>query len=68
MQDPWVGDRHYVSVVLRYCLSVNAPYTPGRVVDCGCDRPIESYVVHPLCVGLVEPSLERGEDYVSDPP
>jgi hypothetical protein len=38
VQDPWVGGRHYVSVVLR------------------------------LCVELVEPSLERGEDYVSDPP
>jgi hypothetical protein len=68
MQDPWVGGRHYVSVVLRYCLSANAPYTLGRVVDRGCDRPIESYVVHPPCVELVEPGLEGGEDYVSDPP
>jgi hypothetical protein len=67
-QDPWVGGRHYVSVVLRYCLSANAPYTPGRVVDRGCDRPVESYVVHPPCIGLVEPGLERGEGYVSDPP
>jgi hypothetical protein len=25
MQDPWVGGKHYVSVVLRYCLSMNAP-------------------------------------------
>jgi hypothetical protein len=63
-----VGGRHYVSVVLRYYLSVNAPYTAGHVVDRGYDRPIESYVVHPLCVGLVEPGLEEGEDYVSDPP
>jgi hypothetical protein len=47
MQDPWVGVRHYVSVVLRYYLSVNASYTPGRVVDHGCDRPVESYVLHP---------------------
>jgi hypothetical protein len=68
MQDPWVGGRHYVSVVLRYCLYANAPYTSGRVVDRGCDRPIESYVVHPPCVELVEPSLEGGEDYVSNPP
>jgi hypothetical protein len=57
MQDPWVGGRHYVCVVLRYCLSVNAPYTP-----------IDSYVVHLPCVGLVEPGLKEGEDYVSDPP
>jgi hypothetical protein len=68
IQDPWVGSRHYVSVVLRYCLSANAPYTPGRVVDHGCDRPVESYVVYPPCVGLVEPGLEGWEDYVFDPP
>jgi hypothetical protein len=68
MQDPWVGGRYYVSMVLRYCLSVNVSYTPGRVVDRGCDRPIESYVVHPPCVGLVEPDLKGGEDYVFDPP
>jgi hypothetical protein len=63
-----VGGRHYVNVVLKYCLSVNALYTPGRVVDRGCDRPIESYVVHLPCVGLIEPGLEGGKDYVSDPP
>jgi hypothetical protein len=68
MQDPWVGGRYYVSVVLRYCLPMNAPYTPGCVVDHECDRPVESYVVHPPCVGLVKPGLEGGEDYVSDPP
>jgi hypothetical protein len=59
MQDPWVGGRHYVSVVLRYCLSSNAPYTPGRVVDCGCDRPVESYVVQPR-VDLQNPVLKEG--------
>jgi hypothetical protein len=68
MQDPWVGGRYYVRVVLRYCLSTNAPYTARHVVDYGCDRHVESYVVLPPCVGLVEPSLEGGEDYVSDPP
>jgi hypothetical protein len=68
MQDPWVGGRHYVSVVLRYCLSANTAYTPGCVVDHGCDRPVESYVVHSLCVGLVQLGLEEGEDYVFNPP
>jgi hypothetical protein len=68
MQDIWVGGRHYISVVLRYCLSVNAPYTSGRVVDRRCNKSVESYVVHRPCVGLVEPGLEGGEDYVSDPP
>jgi hypothetical protein len=62
-----VGGRHYVSVVLRYCLSGNALYMRGRVVDRGCNRPVESYVVHPLCVGLVEPSLKGGENYVFYP-
>jgi hypothetical protein len=38
------------------------------VVDHGCDRPVESYVVHPPCEELVEPSLEGGDDYVFDPP
>jgi hypothetical protein len=47
---------------------MNAPYMSGGVVDRECDRPVESYVVHPLCVGLVEPGLEGGDDYVSDPP
>jgi hypothetical protein len=63
-----LGGTYYVSVVLRYYLPVNAPYMSGHVVDHGCDGPVESYVVHPLCVGLVEPGLEGGDDYVSDPP
>jgi hypothetical protein len=63
-----LGGTYYVSVVLRYYLPANAPYMPGHVVDRGCDRPVESYVVHPPCVGLVEPGLKGGDDYVSDPP
>jgi hypothetical protein len=59
---------YYVSVVLRYYLPANAPYMPSRVVDHGCDRPNESYVVHPPCVGLVGFGLEGGDDYVSNPP
>jgi hypothetical protein len=68
MQDPWMGGRHYVRVVLIYCLSANAPYTPGREVDRGCDRPVESYVVYCTSVGLVEPGLEVGKNYVFDHP
>ena len=41
-----MSDKHYVNVVLIRCLSANAPYMPGHVVDHGCDIPIESYVVH----------------------
>jgi hypothetical protein len=57
---------YYVSVVLRYYLPTNAPYMSGRVVDRGCDRPVKSYVVHPSCVGLVGPGLEKGDDNVSN--
>jgi hypothetical protein len=42
-----LGSRKYVSMILRYNLLIDSPYTPGRVVDHGCDRPIESFVVHP---------------------
>jgi hypothetical protein len=30
---PWVSDRHYVSVVLRYLFICGCPYISGRVVD-----------------------------------
>jgi hypothetical protein len=55
-----LGGTYYVSVVIRYYLPANAPYMPGRVVDHGCDRPVESYVVHPSYVEPVEPGLEAG--------
>ena len=53
--------RHYVSVVLKYCLRVDALYTLGHVVDHGCDTPVESFVVHSSFVEQVEqvePSCE----------
>jgi hypothetical protein len=37
---------HIVGVVLRLCLSANALYAPGHVVDRGCDILVESFVVH----------------------
>jgi hypothetical protein len=43
---PWVSGQHYVSVILIRCLPVDTPYIPGHVVDCGCDTPVESFVVH----------------------
>ena len=48
-----LGSRKYVSMVLRYDLLADSPYTPGRVVDRGRDRPIES-LVHPPSIRLVE--------------
>jgi hypothetical protein len=60
-----VGGRHYVSMVVRFSLSVNGSYTPGRVVDRGCDKHVESYVVHLLCVGLIEPVSKEGRTMFS---
>ena len=44
-----LSGQHYVSVVLKYCLPVDAFYTLGHVVDHGCDTPVESFVVHSVC-------------------
>ena len=41
-----LSGRHYVSMVLRYCLPMDASGILGHVVDRGCDTPIESFVVH----------------------
>jgi len=57
--DQWVSGRHSVSVVLRPCLSANAPYIPGHVVDHGCDIPVESSVVHSPNIGLARPYGSR---------
>jgi hypothetical protein len=45
-----LSGRHYVSVVLRYCLPADALYMPRHVVDRGCDTPVESFVVHSPCI------------------
>jgi hypothetical protein len=47
-KDPWVSGWHCVSIVLIHCLPMDTPYIPDHVVDCGCDTPIESFVVHSL--------------------
>jgi hypothetical protein len=41
-----LGSRKYGSMVLRYNLLADSPYTLGRVVDHGHDRLIESFAVH----------------------
>jgi hypothetical protein len=53
-----LSGRHYISMVLRYCLPVDALYTLGHVVDYGCDTPVEFFVVHSLFVEQVEPGCE----------
>jgi hypothetical protein len=45
-KDQWVGGLHCVSIVLIHYLPVDSPYILGRVVDHGCDTPMESFVVH----------------------
>jgi hypothetical protein len=51
----WVNGKDSVSMVLILYLSAVAPYMTGRVVDRGGDSTIESFAVHPPCIGLVEP-------------
>jgi hypothetical protein len=53
----WESDEDGVSTVLRLYLPAFAPYMSGPVVDRGDDSTIESFVVHPLYVGLVEAQL-----------
>jgi hypothetical protein len=59
-----LGSRKYVSMVLRYNLLADSPYTSGRVVDRGCDRPIESFVVHPPSIRLVKQWFLGGLSFV----
>jgi hypothetical protein len=54
-----LSGQYYVSVVLRYCLPTDALYMLGHMVDHGCNTPIESFVVHSLCIEQVEPQLRR---------
>ena len=46
-----LSHRHYVSLVLRYCLFADTFCTLGHVVDCGCDTPVESFVAHSPNIG-----------------
>jgi hypothetical protein len=50
--ESWVGGQYCVSVVLIHCLPANALYTPGRVIDNGCDILVEFFVVHSPSVEL----------------
>jgi hypothetical protein len=51
----WVNGKDSVSMVLILYLSAIAPCMPGRVVDRDGDNTIESFAVHPPCIGLVLP-------------
>jgi hypothetical protein len=58
-----LSSRKYVSMVLRYDLLADSPYAPGRVVDRRCDKPIESFAIHPPSIRLVDNG--SWEDHVS---
>jgi len=63
-----VDGRSCVSMVLRQCLSTNAPYVLGHVVDRKGDNFIESYIVHSPNIGLVKQSCGVMSCYVPNPP
>jgi hypothetical protein len=50
-----LSGRHYVSMVLKYCLPEDALCTPGHVVDRECDTLVGSIVVHSPFIEQVEP-------------
>jgi hypothetical protein len=54
-----LSGRHYISMVLRYCLPVDALYMSAHMVDHGCDILIESFIVHSPWIEQVEPQLQR---------
>jgi hypothetical protein len=53
-----LSGRHYVSMVLRYCLPMDALYMLGHVVDRESDTFVESFVVHSPYVEQVEPGCK----------
>jgi hypothetical protein len=67
--DKRVSGRHCVSMVLIRYLPTDAPYIPGhQVVDCGCDIPVESSIVHSLNISLVRPDFKARLRFVLNPP
>jgi hypothetical protein len=56
-----VSGRHCVSMVLTRCLSTDAPYILGHVVDRKCDALVESFVVHFPNVGQLGSSCKGSQ-------
>jgi hypothetical protein len=50
----WVSGQYCVDMVPIPYFPAIAPYIPDRVVVCGCDIPIKSYIVHLPYVDHVE--------------
>jgi hypothetical protein len=57
--DRWVSGKYCVGVVPIPYFPVIAPYILDRVVDCGSDSPIESFVVHLPSIGQAEHNYYR---------
>jgi hypothetical protein len=53
-----LSGQHYVSMLLKYCLPMDALYTLGHVVDQGYDTLVEFFIVHSPFVEQVEPNCE----------
>ena len=53
-----LSGRHYVNMVLKYCLPADAFNTLGYVVDRGCDTPVKSFIVHSPFIEQVEHGYE----------
>ena len=53
-----LSGQHYVSMVLKYCLPMDALYILGHVVDRNCDTLVESFVVHSPSVEPVVPGAK----------
>jgi hypothetical protein len=65
----WVNGKDSVSVVLILYLSEIAPNMMCHVVDRGGDSTIESFAVHHLFIGLVEPyTIRVVSSFGFDPP
>ena len=53
--DTWeLSGRSYVAMVPRYYLPANVSYWRGSVVVRDSDSFIDSYIIHPLLIGLAE--------------
>jgi hypothetical protein len=54
-----VSGQYCVSMVLIHRLPTDTPYILGHVLDCGCDTPVESFVVHSPNIGASRVRLRR---------
>ena len=56
-----LSGRHYLSMVFKYCLPMDALYTPGHMIDHECGTLVEAFVVHSPFVEQVEPGYKGSQ-------